>query len=653
MGAAASVTAALAFAAPASAALGYLSQIGTTGAGPGQFYSDPGVAVGPDGNLYVADSGNNRVEVMTPDGAFVRAWGGLGTGNGQFDNDLSAIAVGGSGDVYTAETVSGGGITPTGRDQIQRFSSDGTFKNAWLAGTVPPFLIHGIAVDGQDNVYIITARPAVYKYTPDGTLETHWGSAGVGPGQFSGLVGIATDGSGNVYTLEGQGPPDTANDINRVQKFDGSGNDTPSLVFPVANPALIGLNGISVDAAGNIYLSNGGDLDVFTSAGAPAAPVTGCKLSLYGVAAHPNGKIYVTDKSGLAVFGEGGTQCSRGPTPIVFNGKEGVSVNAGALYTNDPSVKLTIVPPGGATEVLISNDGGFAAPIATGSCVGPTTCETAISPGGIYGWTMQPAADERLPKTVYVRFANSIATSATTFTDDIILDTIPPVIASASVAPSGSSLDKSLAITAAAGHRYSLRVGASDNASDVGHLQTATDTTRPSNPIAYQTHVTISASAPPSYVRVMDGAGNWSAWHKLGLVGLKAAPAITAFSLTNKGFAVNPNTTATKQGTTFAYTLSAASTATILIERKSTGRIVRSTCVRQTKSNARGKSCTLYTKAGTLTRKAKRGKNKLAFNGRIAGKALAPAGYRATITAQIGAGQISKPRIATFTVLRG
>ncbi len=137
------------------------------------------------------------------------------------------------------------------------------------------------------------------------------------------------------------------------------------------------------------------------------------------------------------------------------------------------------------------------------------------------------------------------------------------------------------------------------------------------------------------------------------------APSISSFSLTNSRFVVGPQATAisaaaasaVKTGTTFRYTLSAASTATILIQRQSIGRIVGNTCAAQTKSNARNKTCTLYISAGTLTRNAKQGNNTLAFSGRIGKTALAAGDYRATITARIGIGPISNSRSATFTVL--
>ena len=58
---------------------------GETGAGPGQFDGPIGVAIGPNDDVYVTDSGNNRIQRFRPDGTFVAAWGEEGSELGQLD----------------------------------------------------------------------------------------------------------------------------------------------------------------------------------------------------------------------------------------------------------------------------------------------------------------------------------------------------------------------------------------------------------------------------------------------------------------------------------------------------------------------------------------------------------------------------------------
>ena len=76
---------------------------GSFGTGNGQFNSPRGIAVDGGGNIYVADTNNNRVQIFDSSGAFQYAFGSLGSGNGQFKSP-SGIAVGGGGNIYVADT---------------------------------------------------------------------------------------------------------------------------------------------------------------------------------------------------------------------------------------------------------------------------------------------------------------------------------------------------------------------------------------------------------------------------------------------------------------------------------------------------------------------------------------------------------------------
>ena len=74
------------------------------------------------GSLYVADTGNYRVQQFSHNGTFIKAWGSYGTSSGQFIGP-SGIAVNpSSGSVY---------VVDTGNNRIQQFSHKGTFINTW------------------------------------------------------------------------------------------------------------------------------------------------------------------------------------------------------------------------------------------------------------------------------------------------------------------------------------------------------------------------------------------------------------------------------------------------------------------------------------------------------------------------------------------
>lgn len=76
---------------------------GYSGNGNGNFSSPSGIATAPSGNVYVSDSGNNRIQKFTKAGNFVTKWGSLGSADGQFSVP-SAIAIdSSSGNVYVAD----------------------------------------------------------------------------------------------------------------------------------------------------------------------------------------------------------------------------------------------------------------------------------------------------------------------------------------------------------------------------------------------------------------------------------------------------------------------------------------------------------------------------------------------------------------------
>src|SRR5215217_5104840 len=72
--------------APAASATSYRQELsfGSSGAGPGQLSFPGAIAIDPgDGEVFVADTGNNRVQVFGPTGTFLRQFGLLGFAAGQ------------------------------------------------------------------------------------------------------------------------------------------------------------------------------------------------------------------------------------------------------------------------------------------------------------------------------------------------------------------------------------------------------------------------------------------------------------------------------------------------------------------------------------------------------------------------------------------
>lgn len=177
----------------------------------------------------------------------------------------------------------------------------------------------------------------------------------------------------------------------------------------------------------------------------------------------------------------------------------GISVNSGAQYTNDPKVKLLVKAPPSATSILVSNDGGFLAP-----------AEFPVASS--IDWTLDSSGPERLPKTVYARFMLGPIISET-YTDDIILDQIPPVVQQATLAPAGASA--SGAVHAAALRKYVVKVKATDSNSGVGKVQVAANKRKPGKLLPYKATLKLLAATRPRFIRAQDRAGNFSPWKKL------------------------------------------------------------------------------------------------------------------------------------------
>ncbi len=282
------VVVALVAVAPAQAKYGFVTKWDGSGnpPAPHPFIYPHGVATDSAGNVYVADSGGDRIEKFTSNGAFITQFGGPGHGNGGFDNPLG-IATDPAGNVYVADE---------GNFRIQKFTPSGTFITTWGdAGKF--FLPQGVATDPAGNVYVAdTENNRIQKFTSHGAFITKWGSAGSGNGQFSAPASIATDPAGNVYVA------DTKN--NRIQKFTSNGTFMTKWGGSGGkNGQLWAPKGIATDPAGNVYVADAGNdrIQKFSSNGTfitqwgSEGSGNGEFLAPAGIAVDSAGNAYVAD----------------------------------------------------------------------------------------------------------------------------------------------------------------------------------------------------------------------------------------------------------------------------------------------------------------------------------------------------------------------
>ncbi|HUF01855.1 MAG TPA: 6-bladed beta-propeller [Gaiellaceae bacterium] len=110
---------------------------GKDGSGNSQFNNPNGIAVSKAGNVYVADTDNNRVQVFSKSGAYLRKWGSNGPGNGQF-KVAEDVEIAPDGTVWVADQQN---------QRLQAFSATGGFQSSIELGELPRAV--GVAADGS------------------------------------------------------------------------------------------------------------------------------------------------------------------------------------------------------------------------------------------------------------------------------------------------------------------------------------------------------------------------------------------------------------------------------------------------------------------------------------------------------------------------
>lgn len=211
------------------------------------------LAIGPDGNLYVTDN-SQAVTVISPDGEVLRRWGSGGKGQGEFSfvsTDPSdpqavhaAIAVGPDGQVY---------VSDSGNYRVEVFSATGTFIREFGSfGTKEGQLLapFDLVADRDGNVYVADDSLAtVSKFSPTGDFI--WGIGGALEGDPD-LVGHK-----HLASIDSQGRIVMANDdIGRILYVDAKGHKVDA--FGRSGDFPGGACNVTVDAADYTFVNSCG-----------------------------------------------------------------------------------------------------------------------------------------------------------------------------------------------------------------------------------------------------------------------------------------------------------------------------------------------------------------------------------------------------------
>ncbi|HYL74326.1 MAG TPA: hypothetical protein VEU96_08965, partial [Bryobacteraceae bacterium] len=364
-----------------------------------------GLAIGPDGSVYFADTGNNRIRRVDPSGLITTVAGsqnGVPTGHGPPDpccfggdgglatmarlNAPRGVAVGSDGTIYLADT---------NNAVIRKVDGSGTITTLAGAPTNPianypqpaakAFIGNATSVAIGENGSIIIGSTDILQLTPDGVLnlfESPFVLDGFGASNFN----VTTDGSGVVYASDAplnvvwNVPAPGQKRILAGQFYFGLGTEGGSAIGPTLHTP----QGMAVGTDGSVYVADtlnhrvrkiSADGTIQTIAGGGTAgssddggPATSIRLSTPGgLALDGSGNVYVADAGSSAILkllGDGTIRTIASPNPgngriqLEFSSPRGLAVQSNGdivvwldARTGSSPPKIVMLTGGAAIEL--------------------------------------------------------------------------------------------------------------------------------------------------------------------------------------------------------------------------------------------------------------------------------------------------------------
>jgi DNA-binding beta-propeller fold protein YncE len=170
------------------------------GGDPFALYGPRDIAVAPNGNVLIADTGNARIVEYTPDGDFVRQFGSKGTSGAPLEfNEPTSIDVTAAGEIYVADlynkriVVLNNDLSLKSTITVNEWDSEGTSDKAYIAA-LPDGRV--LATDPADDLVLV--------FGADGAKVSEFAVPDEGNNSFARPIGVATDGT-SVWLADSEG----------------------------------------------------------------------------------------------------------------------------------------------------------------------------------------------------------------------------------------------------------------------------------------------------------------------------------------------------------------------------------------------------------------------------------------------------------------
>ena len=208
------------------------------------------IAIDAQGNMYVADLGNNKILKVSPGGKILTSWGSFGSGSGQFE-EIDAIAVDANDTVYV-------GDNEHSSMRIEKFSNTGTFLGIALTQTKPhgsigftDFNPIGLAIDSGNNLFVANST-FITKLSSTGQILDKLQFVADSPTShiLRMWAGLSLNARGSFYAVQLTVIGDTNYPV--IMKIDLTTGKSVA-VLNVWKSGIVEVKSIAVDSQGNLY----------------------------------------------------------------------------------------------------------------------------------------------------------------------------------------------------------------------------------------------------------------------------------------------------------------------------------------------------------------------------------------------------------------